>query len=160
MNNILKKYFMKTFSQVFGPIFLTLYTITSIIFLVKIASLTSIIQLSFLELLELYSYYIPIILFYTLPISIFISLGLALSKLSSEYELIVITSFGLNPKKIIGMVIPFLIVSTILMLVISLALVPKSNYLKKNLLLIRKQKHNLILKLVSMVRSLEIGLFM
>jgi len=106
---LLKKYLLINFSQTFFPIFLTLYSITSIIFLVKIASLTSIIQINFFELLELYLYSVPTILFYTLPISIFVSLSLTLSKLSSEYELIVITSFGLNPIKILKIFLPTLI---------------------------------------------------
>ena len=98
---LLKKYLLIKYSETFFPIFLTLFTITSIIFLVKIASLTSVIQINFFELLELFSYSAPKILFYTLPISVFVSLVLTLSKLSSEYELIVITSFGLNPIKIL-----------------------------------------------------------
>ncbi len=127
----LKSYIYKTYSQTFFPIFLTLFTITSIIFLVKIASLTSVIQLSFLELVELYVYNIPTILFYSLPVTIFVSLALALSKLSSEYELIVITSFGLSPIKIIKMILPTLLFSTFLILVISLILIPKASFLKE-----------------------------
>ena len=127
---LLKKYLLVNYSETFFPIFLTLYTITSIIFFVKIASLTSIIQINFLELLELYSYSIPTILFYTLPISVFVSLALTLSKLSSEYELIVITSFGLNPIKILKLIFPTIILSTILLLLLSLVLIPKASYMK------------------------------
>jgi lipopolysaccharide export system permease protein len=107
---------------------------TSIVFLVKIASLTSVIQINFFELIELYSYSVPKILFYTLPISIFISLTLTLSKLSSEYELIVITSFGLNPIKILKLIFPTLILASILLLLISLALIPKAEYMKDTFL--------------------------
>jgi len=131
---LLKKYLILNYSETFFPIFLTLYTITSIVFLVKIASLTSIIQINFLELIELYSYSIPKILFYTLPISVFISLALTLSKLSSEYELIVITSFGLNPIKILKLIFPTILLSTILLLLISLALIPKADYMKNTFL--------------------------
>jgi len=128
---LLKKYLLLNYSETFFPIFLTLYTITSIIFLVKIASLTSIIQINFLELIELYSYSIPTILFYTLPISVFISLALTLSKLSNEYELIVITSFGLNPIKILKLILPTILLSSLLLLLLSLALIPKSSSMKK-----------------------------
>ena len=127
----LKNYIYKTYSHTFFPIFLTLFTITSIIFLVKIASLTSVIQLSFLELIELYIYNIPTILFYSLPVTIFVSLALSLSKLSSEYELIVITSFGLSPLKILKLILPTLLFSTFLTLAITLILIPKANYLKE-----------------------------
>lgn len=134
MKKLLKKYLISTYSDAFFPIFLTLYTITSIIFLVKIASLTSVIQINFLELLELYSYSIPKILFYTFPISVFLAITIGLAKLSSEYELIVITSFGFKPSKVIGMIVPTLIISTLLMLIISLALIPKADYMKKKFL--------------------------
>jgi len=131
---LLKKYLLLNYTQTFFPIFLTLYTITSIIFLVKIASLTSIIQINFLELVELYSYSVPTILFYTLPICVFISLVLTLSKLSSEYELIVITSFGLNPIKILKLIFPTILLSSVLLLLLSLALIPKADYMKKTFL--------------------------
>jgi len=131
---LLKKYLLAHYSQTFFPIFFTLYTITSIVFLVKIASLTSVIQINFLELIELYSYSVPKILFYTLPLSVFISLALTLSKLSSEYELIVTTSFGLNPLKILKLFFPTLLLSTILLLLISLALMPKADYMKDTFL--------------------------
>jgi lipopolysaccharide export system permease protein len=131
---LLRKYLLLTYAQTFFPIFLTLYTITTIIFLVKIASLTSVIQINFLELLELYAYSIPTILFYTLPISIFVALVLTLSKLSSEYELIVITSFGLNPLKIIIQFLPTLFLSAFILLILSLVLIPKADYMKSTFL--------------------------
>ena len=125
--NLLKKYLLKTYSDTFFPIFMTLFIITSIIYLVRISTLTSIMQINFLELLELYSYVIPTILFYTFPIASFISLSLSLSKLSSEYELIVITSFGLNPLSLIRIFLPILSLTTIFLLFNSLVLIPKAD---------------------------------
>lgn len=138
--NLLKKYFFNTFSSSFFPIFLTLYLVTSIIFLVKIAALTSVIQMNFSELMQLYSYSIPHILFYTMPISYFISISLTLSKLSQDYELIILTSFGMNPFRIIRFLLPTTIIVTILLLVISLGLIPKAKYLKEAFLNIKKQE--------------------
>jgi lipopolysaccharide export system permease protein len=84
-------------------------------------------QINFLELLQLYSYVIPTIIFYTLPISTFISLALSLSRLSSEYELIVITSFGLNPLKLVRVFLPIILLTTTFLLINSLILIPKSD---------------------------------
>ena len=137
---LLEKYFFMTFSNTFFPIFLTLYTVTSIIFLVKIAALTSVIQINFMELMKLYSYSIPHILFYTLPISYFIGLTLSIAKLSKEDELIVITSFGLKPTKIIEVFLRITIALTILLLIISLGLRPKADYLREAFLNIKKQE--------------------
>ena len=128
---LFNKYLLKVYAQTFYPIFFTLYIITSIVYLVKLATLTSIIQVNFYELLELYSFTIPTILFYTLPITIFISLVLTISKLSGEYELIVITSFGLNPLKIVLHLMPTIIFTTIFLLVNNLALMPKADYMRK-----------------------------
>ena len=129
---LLKKYLLLTYSQTFFPIFLTLFIITSIIYLVRISALTSVMEINFIELLTLYSFFIPTILFYTLPISIFISLSISLSKLSSDFELIVITSFGLNPLKIIKLVFPTLLFTTLFLLLNSLVLIPKANHLYNN----------------------------
>ena len=128
----LKRYLLETFSQIFFPIFFTLYIITSIVYLVKIASLTSVIQINFLELLILYSFSIPNILFYTLPISSFIGLVLTISKLSSEYELMVITSFGLNPLKLLKLLLPIILFITSFLLINNLALVPKADFLNNS----------------------------
>jgi len=86
-------------------------------------------EINFLELLTLYSFFIPSILFYTLPISIFIGIAISLSKLSTEYELIVITSFGFKPTQTIKLILPILLISTVLLLINSLILIPKANHL-------------------------------
>ncbi len=134
----LKNYLHSQFSLTFFPIFLALFFITSIVFLVKIASLTSVITLDFIELFKLYSYSLPQIIFYTLPVVFFISLAITLSKLSSESELTVITSFGLNPLKILKIFLPITFFASILLLFVSLALIPKSKFLTKQFLEYKK----------------------
>ena len=125
----LNKYLYSEFGATFFPIFLSLFFITSIIYLVKIASMTSVITINLIELLTLYIYVIPNILFYTLPVTFFLSMLITLAKLSSEYELIVITSFGLTPKKIISIFLPITIILTFCMLFVSLGLIQKTKYL-------------------------------
>ena len=104
----------------------------SITTLVQIAALTSVITINFSELTLLYAYKIPYISFYTLSVSFFISLCITIAKLSSESELIVITSFGLNPSKIITILLPTLLLFTILMLIISIGLIPQTRYSTKS----------------------------
>jgi len=124
---LLDKYLFNSFSSTFFPIFLTLFVVTSIISLVRIAALTSVIQINFLELLQIYSYTMPTILFYTLPIAYFIGLALSIAKLSDENELIVITSFGLSPSKVLGVFVPISIIVTIILLITTLGLNPKAH---------------------------------
>ena len=130
----------------FFPIFLGLFFITSVVFLVKIASLTSVITMTSFELLKLYIYSIPQVVFYTLPISFFISLTICLSKLSSEYEMVVITSYGLNPLNIIKIFLPLTTILTIFLLVISLGLIPKTKYLTKTFSEIKKKEASFNIK--------------
>ncbi len=142
----LKKYLYAQLSLSFFPIFLALYFITSVIFLVKIASLTSVITINFLELFKLYSYVMPQIIFYTMPISFFISLVITLSRLSSEYELTVITSFGLNPVKILKVFLPVTFILSCFLLVVSVGLIPKTKYLTKQFISVKKKEANFNIK--------------
>lgn len=129
------------FSHFFG-----LFFITSIIFLVRIAALTSVITMNVVELFTLYLYSVPNILFYTLPISFFIALVIALGKLSSEYELIVITSFGLNPTKILRVFFPVTLILSISLIIVSLGLIPKTKFLTNEMLDFKKREANFNIK--------------
>lgn len=142
----LKQYLFNQLAHSFFPIFLGLYFITSIIFLVKIASLTSVITIDVFELFKLYMYVVPTIVFYTAPISFFISLVITLAKLSSEYELIVITSFGLNPMKILRIFFPITLLLSLSLIVISVGLIPKAKYLNERFLDQKKKEANFNIK--------------
>lgn len=142
----LKHYLLNQFTHTFLPIFLGLYFITSIIFLVKIAALTSVITMNVLELLRLYMYVIPTIIFYTLPISFFVSLVITLGKLSSEYELIVITSFGLNPLRILRIFLPITLILSISLIFVSVGLIPKAKFLNERFLDQKQKEANFNIK--------------
>ena len=142
----LKQYIYLQLSITFLPIFFGLFFITSIIFLVKIAALTSVITMNFSELLTLYSYTIPNILFFTLPVSFFISMVISLAKLSAEYELIVISSFGLNPIRILKILFPITLILSISMLIISLGLIPKTKHLTNKMIEVKEKEANFNIK--------------
>ena len=142
----LKQYLHSQLAITFFPIFLGLFFITSVVFLVKIASLTSIITLDFFELFILFSYVIPQILFYTMPISFFLSLVITLAKLASEYELTVITSFGLNPVNILKIFAPITLLLSAMLLVVSVGLIPKTKFLTKQFLDKKKKEANFNIK--------------
>jgi len=142
----LKQYLFSQISITFLPIFFGLFFITSIIFLVRIAALTSVITMNVIELFTLYAYVIPNILFFTLPISFFISLVIAFSKLSAEYELIVITSFGLNPLRLLKIIFPLTLILSFTMLIVSLGLIPKTKHLTSTMLEQKKKEANFNIK--------------
>jgi lipopolysaccharide export system permease protein len=127
-----KTYISSNFVKSFLTIFLPFFLIISLVYLVKIAALTSKIQLTFLELLKLYSYSVPDIMFYTLPLSFIAALANVLVKLSQDNELIALYALGLNAQKILRRLILLGLLFSILLGSISFLAMPLSKQLYKS----------------------------
>ncbi|MDR2342857.1 MAG: LptF/LptG family permease [Campylobacteraceae bacterium] len=126
------RYLLGQFISVFGSLFFTLFFITSVIYFIQIARITSIIKITFFELGKLYMFLLPKVLIFTLPITFFIALAVVLFKLSRENETIVLFSLGLSPKKIAKF---FLTISSLLsafLILDALVLMPLSKELQAN----------------------------
>lgn len=121
-----KGYISSNFSKSFFTIFLPFFIIISLVYLVKIASLTSQIQISFGELLQLYSYSIPQIFFYTLPLSFVAALANVLVKLSQDNELIALYALGFKSKNMLRSLLLLGLLFTLLLASISLLAMPLS----------------------------------
>lgn len=92
-----------------------LFVIASVVFSIKLATYTAVIQLSLLDMVKLYLFVLPEILFFTLPISFFVAATLSLFKLSNDNEIIVLFALGIKPNFIIKtMAKPALLLSTLL----------------------------------------------
>jgi len=106
---------MSNFSVSFFSIFLPLFAIASVIFMIKLAAYTAYIQLTFFEMFKLYSFVLPELLFYTLPITFFIAASLALFRLSTDNEMVIIFSLGIKPNYLIKvLLVPALLLSSLL----------------------------------------------
>ncbi len=127
-------YLFSNFISLFSSLFFILFSIISIIFFIKIASVTSVIQVNFIELITLYIYLIPKLLLYTMPISFFISLCITLFNLSKENELIVIFTLGYSPKKVSNFFLILAALFSILMIINIAILIPLSKQLNNNFL--------------------------
>jgi len=121
-----KGYISSNFTKAFLTIFLPFYLIISLVYLVKIAALTAKIQISLLELLTLYSYSIPDIVFYTLPLSFIAALANVLMKLSQDNELIALYALGLPSKEILRSLLLLGVLFSILLGTISFLAMPLS----------------------------------
>lgn len=142
MRNV-QKYLFHAFNQIFFPLFFVLFFVSSVILFIKVAGLTSIIQVSFLELTKLYLYSMPAVLFFTIPVAFFAAAVVAFAKLSYDYELAVLFSLGLNPIKIAKFFFYLSILASTLLLVLSLALVPLSKELYADFLEYKKNSANI-----------------
>ncbi len=131
MRNI-SGYLIKSFSGLFFSIFLPIIAIGSLILFVRIAKITEVTQMSFSEMLLMYGYFLPTIIFYTLPITFFAALTLTMVKLSNDFENIILFSFGISPHRLLRFFGPVTFMTVGLLLLLSLALIPITKQLTKS----------------------------
>lgn len=136
----LRRYIIKNFSILFLSIFLPLFAIASVIFMIKLATYTAIIQLNAFEMFELYLFVLPEILFYTLPITFFVSATLTLFRLSNDNEMIVIFALGIHPDFIFKILLKPAILLTILLGFDFFILFPHATVLSSNFVSYKKSE--------------------
>jgi len=141
-----KNYLLNHFNSIFFPIFFVLYFIASIIFLIKISSLTAIIQMSFYDLFIIYLLIIPKLIFYILPISCFASAIISLSKLSNDNELIVLFSLGISPLFIKNIYLKLFLLIAFVLLLMSIIVNPLAEQKQKNYINLKKAEASLNIK--------------
>lgn len=130
-------YLSKNFTSSFLTIFLPLFFIGSLVFIIKISALTASIQINFIEMIQLFLYNLPSILFYIIPISFLVSVVMTLLRLSNENELMALFALGTPSKSILHRLTFIGSLFSILLLIISLGLMPKT---KQQFKLFKQQK--------------------
>ncbi|OIP56288.1 MAG: permease [Helicobacteraceae bacterium CG2_30_36_10] len=136
----LRKYIISNLSVLFLSIFLPLFTIASVIFLIKLATYTAIIQLSIWEMSKLYFFVLPEILFYTLPITFFIAASLSIFRLSTDNEIVVLFSLGIHPNLIIKTLIKPALLLCVLLSFNFFILFPHATVLSSNFISYKKSE--------------------
>jgi len=121
-----RNYISTHFTKIFLTIFLPFFLIISLIYLVRISMLTTQIKLTFSELLTLYAYSMPDIIFYTMPLSFIAALANTLAKLSIDNELIALYALGLKAHKVLKSLWVLALLFSILLLTISFLAMPMS----------------------------------
>lgn len=137
---ILQNYLKDSLSIIFLSIFLPLFLIASIVFLIKLATYTAVIQLSLLEMGKLFLFMLPELLFYTLPISFFVAITLALFKLSNDNEIIVVFALGIHPKVILKTLFAPALFLSLLLFFNFFVLLPHTKTLSANFLSYKKSE--------------------
>lgn len=126
--------------MIFLSMFMPLFAIASVIFMIKLATYTAIIQLSIWDMTKLYLFVLPEILFYTLPITFFIAATLSLFKLSTDNEMVVLFALGIHPKFIIKTLFKPALLLSILLSFNFLVLFPHSTTLSSNFVSYKKSE--------------------
>lgn len=122
----LASYISQNFTKAFLTIFLPLFFIGSLVFIIKLSTLTSHFQVNFWEMAQLFAYNLPVILFYTLPISFLVAIAIALLRLSNENELMALIALGIPSRQLLRQLWLIGLLFTILLLVLSLIQIPQA----------------------------------
>lgn len=140
------RYLLYNFTTSFLSLFGTLFLIVSIIFFIKISSITYVIEVNFPELSKMYLFVLPRILLFTLPLSFFIALAMSLFRLSKENETTVLFTLGYSPLNIgkFFLFLAFLLSS--FLGANALILVPLSDQLSTNFIDFKKSEAKINLK--------------
>jgi len=141
-----RRYINRHYFAAFLNFFIPLFGIASLIFFVKIVSVTSVIKVTFLELLQLYIFIIPQILFFTLSITFFVSAVSAIYRLSYEFELIALFSLGYSPGVIVRIFLRQALLLSSILLVFGLVLIPQAKQLYKGFIIHKKAQVELNIK--------------
>ncbi|NPA03590.1 MAG: LptF/LptG family permease [Epsilonproteobacteria bacterium] len=142
----LSKYLNNQIFKSFLSFFIPLFGIASLIFFIKLVSVTSIIKVSFLELFQMYLFILPQILFFTLPITFFAAGVAGLYRLSFEYETIAFFSLGVSPAKIASILGKTAFWLTLVLLLFSLVLIPQAKQIYKGFIAIKRAQAKLNIK--------------
>ena len=140
------KYLLFNFLGTFASLFSTLFLIMSIVFFIQIARITSYIEISFGELFKLYSFMLPRVLLFVVPIAFFVSLAMTLFRLSKENESIVIFTLGDSPNKIARFFLAFSALLSAALLVVAIVMIPIAVQLNENFIDYKKTVAKLNLK--------------
>lgn len=120
--------------------FMPLFAIASVIFMIKLATYTAIIQLTLWDMVKLYLFVLPEILFYTLPITFFIAATLSLFKLSTDNEMVVLFALGIHPKFIFKTLFKPAMLLTLLLAFDFMVLFPHATTLSSNFVSYKKSE--------------------
>jgi len=136
----LRKYIIDNLYMIFLSMFMPLFAIASVIFMIKLATYTAVIQLSLWDMLKLYLFVLPEILFYTLPVTFFIAATLSLFKLSTDNEMVVLFALGIHPKFIIKTLLKPAMLLSALLVFDFLILFPHATTLSSNFVSYKKSE--------------------
>lgn len=140
------RYMLNQFLSTNLSLFLVLFLIVSMVFFIQLARITTSIEISLYDFFKLYSFMLPRILIFTLPISFFIALTLTLYRLSRENESIVYFTLGFSPKRLASFFLRVSAAFSAVMLVISLVFIPYAFVLQANFIDFKKTQVKLNIK--------------
>jgi lipopolysaccharide export system permease protein len=120
------KYISVNFTKAFLTIFLPIFFIGSLVLIITLSSITSLMQVSFVEMVRIFGYKLPLIIFYSIPVSFLVAVVMTLIRLSTENELIALFSLGITSKEVMRQLWIIATLFTLVLLILSLLEMPQA----------------------------------
>jgi lipopolysaccharide export system permease protein len=136
----LRHYLLSNLSLIFFSIFLPLFAIASVIFLIKLATYTSVIKLSLAEMGKLYLFVLPDLFFYTLPIAFVVGAALTFYRLSNDNEMVAVFSLGISPIFLVKVLAKPALLLSLLLFIDFLVVAPYINIVSGNFIKHKKDE--------------------
>lgn len=146
MHKRIESYILRSFLSLFWSLFFTLFAVSSLILIIRLADLTGIVNIDLLDFLTLYIFGVPQLIFYTLPASFFLSVGIAFSRLSFDRELVAVFAIGANIRNVLSPIIKVGGLFTLTLLFLGYFLNPYSTSVAKNFIENKKATSKLNIK--------------
>ena len=122
----LSKYISVNFTKAFMTIFLPIFFIGSLVLIITLSSITSLMQVSFMEMVRIFGYKLPLIIFYSIPVSFLVATVMTLIRLSTENELIALFSLGITSRQVMRQLKIIAILFSLVLLILSLLEMPQA----------------------------------
>jgi lipopolysaccharide export system permease protein len=139
-------YILGSFLPFFWSFFLTLFSISSLILIIRLADLTAVANIDLADFAALYIFGVPQLLFYTLPIAFFLAAGLSLAKLSFDRELVALFALGADLKAVLKPMAKVAAMFSVALLTIGYFINPYSTAVAKNFIESKKSTSKLNIK--------------
>lgn len=146
MHKRIESYILRSFLSLFWSLFFTLFSISSLILIIRLADLTGVINIDFVDFITLYIFGVPQLIFYTLPASFFLSAGIAFAKLSFDRELVAVFAIGATLKNVLMPIVKIALLFSMTLLFLGYFLNPYATSVAKNFIENKKATSKLNIK--------------
>ncbi len=146
MSKRLESYILKSFLSLFWSMFFTLFAVSSLVLIIRLADLTGVANINLFDFLTLYIFGVPQLVFYTLPASFFLSAGISFAKLSFDRELVAVFAVGATLKNILAPILKVGIFFSLTLFFLGYFLNPYATSVAKNFIENKKSTSKLNIK--------------
>ncbi len=119
-----KEFILENFTKSFLTLFVPFFTIIALIYLIRVSNISYKVNLGFIDFLTMFAYFLPHIIFASIPLTFIGAVVNTFSKLSYDNELIAIFSLGYTPWRLLKFLLPTAFLFSLFLTILTLLIIP------------------------------------